>query len=253
MEFISYECDGHIALIHLTRPERLNAMSSEMADQLTSALLRFDKDDEAWVAILTGEGRAFCAGRDLKQQVERGGLPEWRYSWEFNIFGLIDTDKPIIAAVNGLAIGIGWYIALGCDIRIAAKSAEFSMGEVPTGVLGPFWLAPAEGLPYAKAFEYAVMGKRVSAGRLLELGVLNEVVPDEDVLKAATRWAEELVALPPKHVQRTKKMMRLMRRSPDESLQALEREVRRYLSDLEDTREAANAFVEKRTPVFKGR
>src|SRR5262249_30169851 len=153
-------------------------------------------------AILTGTGRAFCAGRDLKVQASSGAAPRPRYSKDWNIFGLPDTDKPLIAAVNGFAIGAGWYMTAGCDIRVAADTAQFGMGEIPTGLLGPYWFSVAEVLPWAIGAELTLLGDRVGADRLFQLGLLNEVVPYDQVMEAAMRWARRFIALPPQHVRK---------------------------------------------------
>ncbi len=253
MRFIEYEMEDRVAVIRMNRPERLNAMSADMRKELITAFQRFVQDEDAWVGILTGTGRGFCAGRDLKAEAQTGKPPEPVYTKEWNLFGVADTDKPLIAAVNGFAVGAGWYMMIGCDIRVAVESAQFWMGEVPTGVLGPYWLAGVEGMPWSAAFEFAALGERVSARKLLGFGVLNEVVPDDELMPAARRWAKRIVALPPMHVRRTKQLMRAMRPLPDADMLANETATRRYLNALEDTHEAVNAFAEKRPPEFRGR
>ncbi|MGE5596314.1 MAG: enoyl-CoA hydratase/isomerase family protein [Hyphomicrobiales bacterium] len=253
MAFIEYEVRERVATIRLNRPERLNAMSLATFDELRAAFRKFMADDEAWVGIITGTGRAFCAGRDLKAQADDGKAPDPVYTKEWNIFGVPDTDKPLIAAVNGFAIGAGWYMTAGCDIRVAAESATFAMGEIPTGVLGPYWFPVAEVLPWAVGAEFTLLGERVPARRLLELGLLNEVVPDDQLMDAAWRWARKFLALPPLHVRKTKELMAHMRTIPDRTILDRERAARHFLNPLEDTVEAAAAFAEKREPHFKGR
>jgi enoyl-CoA hydratase/carnithine racemase len=253
MAYVEYDCTEHVGVIRMNRPERLNALSPEIFDELRATFARFVADDDAWVGILTGTGRAFCAGRDLKAQASGGPPPRPTYTAEWNIFGVPDTDKPLIAAVNGYAIGAGWYMAAGCDIRVAAESAQFGMGEIPTGVLGPYWFPGAEVLPWALAAEFTLLGDRVPASRLLGLGLVNEVVPDGELMDAAWRWARKFLALPPLHVRRTKALMASMRQVPDEAMIDREMEARAFLNELEDTKEAASAFAEKRTPEFKGK
>ena len=252
-EFVQYEVENHVARITLNRPERLNAFTQEMGLAFRRALLDFDNDDDAWVAIITGTGRSFCAGRDIKEQVEAGEANVSRYSYEYNIFGIVDTDKPMIAAVNGFAIGLGWYITVGCDFRIAAESAQFGMAEIPTGLMGPYWFSGVESLPWCIGAELTLIGDRIDARRAYQYGLLNEVVPDDQLLETAEHWAERVLALPPQHVYRTKALMRSMRNMPDAPLLDREAETREYLNALEDTMEAAYAFAEKRTPQFKGR
>ncbi len=253
MAFVEYEVIDRVAVIRMNRPERLNALGPEMGGELRAALKRFKEEGDAWVAILTGTGRGFCAGRDVKAQAEGGPPPRPVYTEDWNIFGVPDTDKPMIAAVNGFAIGAGWYMTAGSDIRVAAESAKFGMGEVPTGVLGPYWFSLAEVLPWAIGAEVTLIGENIPARRLYELGLLNEVVPDDELMPAAMRWAKKFLALPPLHVRRTKALMASMRRIPDAKLIAAETEARAFLNDLDDTREAAQAFAEKRAATFTGR
>lgn len=253
MSFVEYTVEDRIAMIRMNRPERLNALGPDLSRELRAALKHFTEDESAWVGILTGTGRSFCAGRDLKAQAEGGTAPRPQYTADWNIFGVPDTDKPLIAAVNGYAIGAGWYMTAGCDIRIAADTARFGMGEIPTGVLGPYWFSVAEVLPWAIGAEFTLLGEQVEADRLLRLGLLNEVVPYDELLDAAMRWAKKFLALPPQHVQKTKALMAKMRRTPDEALLEQEYAAREQLNALEDTREAALAFAERRPPTFKGR
>ena len=252
-EFVGYEVENHVATITFNRPERLNAFNQQMGNEFRQALLDFDENDDAWVAIITGTGRSFCAGRDIKAQVEAGEATLPRYSYEYNIFGVVDTDKPMIAAVNGFAIGLGWYITVGCDFRIAAESAQFGMAEIPTGLMGPYWFSAVESLPWCIGAELTLIGDRIDAQRAYQYGLVNEVVADDQLLETAQSWAARVLALPPQHVYRTKALMRSMRNMPDAPLLDREAETREYLNALEDTMEAAYAFAEKRTPQFKGR
>jgi enoyl-CoA hydratase/carnithine racemase len=258
MSLVEFELTDHIATIRFNRPERLNAMNPEMRAEFTAAMRRFNEDDDAWVGILTGTGRSFCAGRDLKAQAEgyAGGDGKMRprnYDSEFNLFGMSDTDKPLVAAVNGFAIGLGWYMTIDCDIRVAAAGAEFSMTEIPTGALGPYWLSSTEMLPWPLAAEFALIGGRVRAERLLDLGLLNAVVPAAELMDEAYRWAQKLAELPPMHVRRTKALMRGMRSMPSREMLGLEREAREYLMELEDSKEAVLAWNERRRPRYEGR
>ena len=164
-----------------------------------------------------------------------------------------ETEKPLVAAVNGFAIGLGWYLSIGCDIRVAAAGAEFAMTEVPTGALGPYWLSGTEMLPWPLAVEFALIGGRVGAERLLSLGLLNAVVPAEELMDEAHRWAQKLAELPPMHVRRTKALMLRMRSMPSQEILGLEREAREYLMQLDDSKEAVLAWNERRSPRYQGR
>jgi 2-(1,2-epoxy-1,2-dihydrophenyl)acetyl-CoA isomerase len=261
MAFVTYEQDEHIVTIALNRPERLNAMSNEMKAEFIAAMKTFVEDDSAWVLVLTGTGRSFCAGRDLKSQNEgysdgdgtEGKMKPLTYDSVYNMFGMTETDKPIVAAINGFAIGLGWYMMLDCDIRVAAAGAKFGMTEVPTGALGPYWLAGAEGIPWPVAAELAIIGELVPAEKLLSLNLLNAVVPAEEVMDEAMKWARKLAALPPQHVRQTKNLMRQSRALPSAEMFKKEQESRWYLGDLEDSKEAVVAWNEKRTPHYTGR
>jgi enoyl-CoA hydratase/carnithine racemase len=254
MTDIDYTVERHIATIRFNRPDVLNAMGAAMREELSEVVRRFRSDDDAWVAIITGNGRSFCAGRNIKEQVAATGHRTARtYTADHNLFGIADTDKPLIAAVNGYAMGLGWYIVAACDIRIAADNAIFGMTEIPTGVLGPYWFPVAEVVPWPLGAEFALLGERVPASRLREANLLNAVVPAEDLMPTAMSWAEKFVKLPPLHVRRTKALMQSMRHLPDEQTFAQEREARTYLIPLEDSQEAARAFVERRTPVYQAR
>jgi 2-(1,2-epoxy-1,2-dihydrophenyl)acetyl-CoA isomerase len=258
MSLVNYEQDDHISVITLNRPERLNAMSPEMKVEFLDAMKTFKETDSARVAILTGAGRSFCAGRDLKSQAEGyaqgdGKMVPLTYTSEYNLFGMPDTDKPIVAAVNGFAMGLGWYMMLDCDIRIAAAGAQFAMSEVPTGALGPYWLGGTDIMPWPVAAEIALIGDRIPAERLLSLNLLNAVVPPEQLMDEAMRWAKKIAALPPQHVQQTKKLMRQMRSLPDQEMLQKEREARLFLGGREDSKEAVLAWTERRPAQYTGR
>ena len=258
MSLVEFELKDHIAVITFNRPEKLNAMSPEMMEEFHDTFRRFIEDDDAWVGVLTGSGRGFCAGRDLRGASAFGGVrgpskqpPRPMYEGR-SCLGIEPTDKPLVAAVNGFAMGLGWYIVLDCDIRVAAAGVEFGMSEVPTGVLGPYFLSGLESMPWPIAAELTLIGERVKAERLLGLGLLNAVVPGDQLLDEAMRWAKKLVALPPMHVRQTKALMREMRRFPDQGVLLQERAAREYLGELDDTHEAVIAWQEKRTPHYTG-
>lgn len=253
MAIVEYELEDKIAVIRFNRPDRLNAFSAEMVHATADAFARFRADNDAWVAILTGNGRAFSAGRDLKMEVSQGRMDISKDSVSPSPFHLVESEKPVIAAVHGYAIGAGFYLVLGCDMRIAGTSTKFGMGEIPTGLLGPYWLSAAESLPWAIAMELTLIGYQISAEKALELHLVNEVVPDDQVLETARRWARRLIALPPVQLRRTKAMMTAMRQVPGKEMLSWEFRERLFLNALDDTTEAALAWVEKRTPQFHGR
>ena len=254
-EFIKYEVADHVATITLNRPERLNAFGWQLIDELAEAWKEAIADDGARCILLTGEGRIFSAGRDIKEQAERGA-PRGRHTLPaiFNYYHVVDTEKPIVAAVCGGAWGAAWRMCCGCDIVVAAADARFAFSEVPTGIIGPAFVPILNNLPWLPGSEIVLRGNQISAQRAYELGLVNHVVPSDQVLHTARDLAEEIAGLPPLHVQATKRqlMMARPRVSAYQSEIAFDDAIA-GLVDLEDTREAAAAFAEKRKPVFKGR
>ena len=255
-EYVKYEVDGHVATITMNRPERLNAFGSLLRNDLGGAWTEAVADDDIRVVILTGEGRIFCAGRDIKEQAERGGGARVGAGADsvLGFYYVPDTDKPIISAVRGGAWGAGWFMCCGSDIVVAADDARFAMAELPTGVIGPAFVPILNNLPWLPGSEIVLRGHQISAQRAYELGLVNHVVPADDVMTTARELAEEVAGLPPMHVQVTKRQLMMARPRPSTYQnqiafpQALER-----LYKLEDTKEAADAFAEKRKPIFKGR
>ncbi len=255
-QYVKYEVDGHVATITMNRPERLNAFGSPLANDLGGAWTEAVGDEDIRVIVLTGEGRIFCAGRDIKEQAERGGRARVSTGADsiLGFYYVPDTDKPIISAVRGGAWGAGWYMCCGSDIVVAADDARFAMAELPTGVIGPAFVPVLNNLPWLPGSEIVLRGHQITAKRAYELGLVNHVVPAADVMKTARELAEELAGLPPVHVQVTKRQLMMARPRPTTYQheiafpQALD-----GLFKLEDTKEAANAFAEKRKPIFKGR
>ncbi len=257
-EFVNYGVDGHVATIALNRPERLNAFGEQLREQVSGAWVEALGDDNVRVVILTGEGRIFCAGRDIREQAERGTTTVARGGTLQNdvlgFFYVPDTVKPIISAVRGGAWGLGWFMCCGSDIVVAAEDARFAMSEIPTGVIGPAFIPLLNSLHWLPGSEIVLRGHQVSAQRAYELGLVNHVVESDAVLPLARELAEEIAALPPRHVQVTKQQLMMARARPSTYQSSIAfAEARNELMQLEDTKEAAEAFAEKRTPVFKGR
>ena len=197
MSLVDYKKTQHVVIITLNRPEKLNAMNVDMLIELREAWIRYRDDDDAWVALLTGTGRAFSAGADLDE------MKRWADSGRFFPEHYLATiakdpyfngelDKPTIAAVNGFALGGGFDLALRADLRIAAESALFGVPEVDMGGVLLFW----DNLPYAITAEILVGGK-ITAQRAYEIGIVNRVVPDEQMMDAGIELAQELAGKPP--------------------------------------------------------
>ena len=259
-----YDVSDGIATVTLNRPERMNAISAGMLASFSDAFRAADADRDVRVIILTGAGRGFCAGLDLKEQGSNansnsvngsGGLPA-----KFDIANsppivLHQTDKPVICALNGAAAGYGLDIALGCDIRIASDAAKMAAVFTRRGVLpesGGTWLLPRL-VGWAKASEIAFTGRVLSAQESLDAGLVNRIVPADQLMTEARALATEIAKNAPMAVQATKRMMRL---GLDETFEANVHHVYLQLLPLfrsHDFTEGVKAFVEKREPVFEGR
>ena len=249
--FIKTETDGHILTVTLNRPEVYNAVHSAMHHELADAWDAFAADQNLWVAILTGAGdKAFCAGNDLKATAEggRATMPESGFSGLTQRF---DLEKPIIAAVNGFAMGGGFETALACDILIASERAKFALPEVKVG-----FIAAASGIQRLSRYigrlaaqEMMFSGRTVDAATALQMGMVNDVVGHDELMAAARAKAEELTSVSPSALKATKRVLNDMaqREHLPESL-LYSREVVADLSKTEDFKEGVQAFVEKRKP-----
>jgi len=251
----------HICTITLNRPDRLNAISRPMLEGLSRALVEADRDPDVRVIVLTGAGRGFCSGLDLKDVAAGTGIGATASSTpRFNLqeappVVLHRTDKPVLCALNGPAAGYGMDLALGCDIRIASDQAKLAAVAVRRNVLpesGGTWLLPRL-VGWARAAEVAFLGRVLDAQECLRLGLVNTVVPHEQLMEETRAWAAEIASCAPAAVQATKRMMRL---GLEESFEANVHHVYLQLIPLlrsEDFREAVAAFTERRRPVFTGR
>lgn len=262
MTDLLYEKDGAIATITLNRPERLNAISVPMLDALSKALVDADEDRAVRVIVLTGAGRGFCSGLDLKDLMsgqgigsDPGAMPSRFELRTAPPIVLHTVDKPTICALNGAAAGYGMDLAIGCDIRIASDKAKLAGGFAKRGVLpesGGTWLLPRL-VGWAKACEIAFTGRTIPAQECLELGLVNKVVPHELFEKEVRALAEEIAGNAPLAVQAIKRMMRL---GLDDSFESNVHQVYLQLLPLFRTRdfqEGVKAFLEGRKPVFEGR
>ena len=246
MSYVEYKKKGHIVTITLNRPERLNALGKEVTDQIVDACKRVDSDPEVRVAILTGTGRAFCAGNDVREMHEVGGPPDPVHA----AYVVADVTKPVIAAVNGFALGGGCWIAIACDIRIAVKSATLGMPEIKVAIpLGPERYIMQQ-IPLCIINEMIFLGEPISAQRAYEVGLINKVVADEDLMAEAGKVAERIAGLSPWAMQINKKA-KIKASSLSKETFEEEQHRRMIARQADDFKEAVKAFAEKRKPVFK--
>jgi enoyl-CoA hydratase/carnithine racemase len=255
LEFVEYEQDGPVVTIRLNRPERMNSLSRALVADLEAAWDRFILDEDARVAIYTGTGKAFCAGMDVKEAATADRSEVRVPEPPLTIFHAGDVQKPIVAAVNGYAIGGGFFDVLRCDLRIAAESAVFQLAEVMRSVMPhPLINGIAGALPDCLVTELA-LGERLTARRAYEMGLINRVVADDELKSEARRVADAVAALPPLAVASVLEGLRRARalRHDDRELRRWQENATRRLLDSEDYREALTSFLEKRTPAYKGR
>ena len=257
-EHIRVDREGHVTIITLNRPDVMNALHSPAHFEMHEALDAFAADPEQWVGIITGAGeRAFSAGNDLKHQATGGEMrsPPTGFA---GLTSRFDLNKPLIAAVNGVAMGGGFEIALACDIIVAAEGAVFALPEPRVGLAalagGLHRLPRAIGVK--RAMGMILTGRRVSAAEGAELGFVNEVVPAAELMAAARRWAGQIAELSPMSVRASKEAV--FKGLDEPTLEAAIRGQNRYpavsaLFTSEDFVEGPLAFSQKRAPNWKGR
>ena len=248
---VLYRKDGPVATVTLNRPEKLNAITTEIHHLLNSAVRKFNDDPETYILVLNANGRAFCAGRDIAAQAQSSSPVTHDLDPDTTQFGVVAIDKLIITSCRGHAIGVGGYLAMYGDIRVVGDTFHFALTELPTAMLGPYWVGQAQGLPTAVAFRLAI-GDRFTTEELKHWGLVTEVVPDAELESATQRWVDYLVSLPRQHLLETKRLMKEVGYQYSRESYKKEMGVRAHLDSLNDTREAARAFVEKRKPKFTG-
>ncbi len=249
MAIVETEIKNGVVVCRLNRPELGYALGGELRVALAQAWCAFRDSSGLEVAILTGTGRAFCAGEDMKESLGRGapGLSSLSLDDPYNA-GTI--DKPVIAAINGYAMGGGFMLAERADLRLAVPSAVFEMSEAKRWLLGGYQHGHTGGLPHTVATEMA-FAHRFPAQRLYELGFLNRLVEPDELMPAAHEMAAHLLTLPPASRVNTLVMMRAMRPRVPEELERLASRLRDH-GAKEDLMESRRAFAEKRPPRFKG-
>jgi crotonobetainyl-CoA hydratase len=253
-EFITAEKKGHILLVTMNRPEVYNAVHVAMHNEMAACWDDFAADQDLWVAVLTGAGdKAFTAGNDLKATATGANKEKMTDSGFAGLSSRFDLEKPIIAAVNGFAMGGGFETALSCDIILASDQAKFALPEVKVG-----FFAAASGVQRLSRYigrlaaqEMMFTGRTIMADEALAMGCVNEVHPHADLMAKAMEKAEQLCSVSPSAVKATKRVLNDMyRRDGMADSIAYSREVIADLSKTEDFKEGVNAFVEKRAPKW---
>lgn len=259
-QYLLYEVKSGVATITLNRPEKLNALLEEMQPELVDALKQAAKDDNVRVLVLTGAGRAFCAGIDvgrLEQQAAGGSIFKLKKVTApagYFVLDLVNFPKPTIAAVNGPAVGAGLSLAIACEIRIAAEGARLVPAWVARGIppdVGTTWLLPRIVGP-ARAAEIVYTARPIEPKDALAMGLYNRVVPADQLAATVADLAGAIAANPPVAVEFAK---RAMQRAAATSLaEAVDYEtyIQRVSFDTADYKEAIAAFLQKRPPSFKG-
>jgi enoyl-CoA hydratase/carnithine racemase len=252
-----YELDGHVATITYNRPDALNAINGEMRRDLNEAFSRFRDDEDAWVGIVTGAGRAFCAGADLRDGAGSAGDFPGTF-WEKPTINSFESGweifKPVIAAVNGYCLGYGLTLVTWCDFVIASEHAQFGFPEVRIGVptiVGAIRLP--QRLAWHDAMELLLTGERIDATRAREIGLVGEVVPHDELMDAARRLAERLLQGAPLAQRAIKEVAVRARHLP--ALEAIRfgETMRKVAAATDDAAEGGRAAAERRTPQWRGR
>ncbi len=257
-KFIKYNLDKGVAQIILNRPEVYNALNDEITFEMQDVFKAVAKDEQVRVVVLTGEGKAFCAGQDLKAtsgQEKRSFINSLHKRYNPIIRAMRNLPKPIVCRLNGVAAGAGCSLALACDIIIASEEATLIEVFINIG------LVPDSGSSYflprlvgaAKAFELCSMGTRVKASEALALGMINKVVPADQLDQAVKAYTDYFAEAPTKSIGIIKKMLQKSGTSTLDEMLEYEAYSQEIAGRSEDYKEGVAAFLEKRKPAFKGR
>jgi 2-(1,2-epoxy-1,2-dihydrophenyl)acetyl-CoA isomerase len=257
-----YDVQDSVATLTLNRPERLNALGDTLRDDLYDAVLRATGDPGVRAIVLTGAGRGFCSGGDVKAmneareaRAERPVLDKVAPSRDRVLLAMQEAPQPIIAAVNGAAAGAGMNLALACDIRLAATTARFGETFVKRGLHpdwgGTYFLPRIVGL--AKACELIFTGEMIDAEEGLRLGIVSAIYPPEDLLPATRDLAARIAAGPPLAIRLARRALYRNQTADLQSALEFETFAQNVCSETDDAREGIRAFVEKRAPRFHGR
>jgi len=260
-ELINVEQKDHITIVTINRPDVMNCISPQVSKEMSHAFDTFDRDQNAWVCIITGAGdKAFSAGNDLKYQAQHGyeAIVRQNAGTKGGFGGITfryDCFKPFIAAVNGLALGGGFEIALACDIIIASTNASFGLPEPRVGLMagaGGLHRLPRH-IPFHLAMGMIMTSKRLTPQEALQYGLVNEVVSPDKLLPTAEKWAAEIMKAAPLSIRASKEASLVGMRLPLEDAMVYNYPCAAAMRDSEDAVEGPKAFAEKRPPQWKGR
>jgi len=249
MSVVETEQHGQILVVRMNRPERLNAMNRELREKLAETWTMFRKSPDFEVAIFTGAGRGFCAGEDMKESLADGEPGGGKIELH-DPFNAMELEKPVIAAVNGFAMGGGFMLVERTDLRVASTNAVFEVSEAKRWLLGGYNHGYIANLPYPIAMEMA-FAYRFTAQRFYEIGFLNRVVEPDQLMPTALEMAEHLLTLPPASRVNTVHMMRQIRPRMTDQQERLAEALHLH-GALSDRMESRAAFSEKRQPNWKG-
>ena len=254
---VKYATQGATAIITISGPDAMNSFNTELRRDLLGAFQLADNDEAIRVIVFTGEGRSFSAGADLKGSLSAGKTVEQQLQEEYRpVFEeIMNTGKPVIAAIGGSAAGIGMSFALACDLVIMSETAFLlapftTISLVPDGGLN--WMLVQQ-LGYRRAFQLSIECERIPAPRCVELGLANKTVPAEVLMQEALQWAASIAARAPLSIAATKKAMRLATQKAWSETFDLEASMQDALRNSEDCVEGVTAFFEKRKPEFRGK
>ncbi len=258
MSNVIFKIQDHVATVIINRPDRLNAIDLETANQLEDIWVQIEQDRAIRVVVLSGSGdRAFCVGADMKNPA-MSGLEYWASSSPNGFGGIAlrqSLNIPVIARVNGFALGGGFEMVLGCDIVIASETAQFGLTEPRVGRLpldGGMALLPRL-TTHCRAMGLLLTGKKIPAKKALEYGLINEAVPAEELDQTVDRWVQDILACAPLSVQAIKEVVRHSAHLSPQEAQALRLPTLVQALQSEDSEEGVRAFQEKRAPIWQGK
>jgi 2-(1,2-epoxy-1,2-dihydrophenyl)acetyl-CoA isomerase len=254
-ETIQYTVQNGVATLELSRPDKLNAFNSQMIYEIITAVKEASKDEQVRCLVFTGSGRGFCSGQDLEdvdEYMDHGQVLREQYGPMMK--QLMSFEKPIVAAVNGIAAGAGFSLALACDFRLASEKANFLNAFINIGLIPDsgnlYFLQNLVG--YAKAAELSILGEKISAEKAFQLGLVTKVISTETWESEVNQFSEYLANLPTKAIGLIKRNLKLANNLSFDSYLEKEAEGQRIAGLTNDHQEGVQAFVEKRKPIFIG-